>query len=901
MKRWKLITLISSLVLVIAVAVTLIIIFNYKKKDSVDYTYPSVIPEISNADESFFKVGSRDISNLEMYNMTIVSYGLSSLVDLMDQKIFDLSTVTLDEITEKKISLYASANGIEKEEVDFNNEEQTRIFQKQMALQGCMDEETIEKAIKLDIVRNKYAKEQLLKEIKEYTATENDPHFFSINQLNNASSELDEFKTTIKTIVLSFRSESEAVKLLKEFGVSTSNLNNGWKTEEGTPFTKEQIIDTYISMYNYINNKEYTIDDFPYVSATELSKISSVISNVVFNNYEDIDETIDLKKSYTYNPNKKSYLSNYYYLALRIDTNKPFDSDEFFAELDKFEISEKYQALFDKLVDNYLTTTYINKVLYQLRCEQKPKIYDERLDYGFSNQVVASLGDNHYTLTTDESKEIICEFNNKKITADELFQYMMANYGPIVSLQFVNFYILFNDTYSTIYNFETKTRLADYDASYEESINSLKKSLENGELEQYGYSRYYGFDNFLRDYGGLTYKDDAICLGSAYSLALSSYSGSRAYATSAATDELYAKFNQAYITKDITLSSFLNYFNNLDGEIKNSVVYQIIDNFNQFFSIKALSITYFKDTVGDANGEELTVEERSKAELLVNAVIYLAKNNPTNLSPSTDPVINLASRILTAVKAGKYRPYNDFNLSTVENRIDRLLLIYNVSPINDEVFGEFKQLNIRISNNGETTYVNNNATDEIKPVFRTLWLKILDGELLLDNGKYAYFERTKVINPPSTALKAVGITSSTPYYLMNGIEKNYKTTKYIITEVVNTTWYQFYEGEDKIITELIPANQRLDCLTIYYAISLIESAKRTQQQQKAYDDNAPVDFETPYVTNIVGPAYDKIVDSDLINKVLNNARAKLVENDTVYFNDNRFKEHCVLIMQLLSE
>lgn len=899
MKKWKLIVLISSLVLVVAVTVTLIIIFNYHKKDSGDYNYPSVIPAISDADETFMTLGSRNISNQEMYNMTITSYGSTSMVDLMDAKLFNLDDISASDVESAIKDLYASSNEIDLDEVNLEDAEQTKTFKDQMALQGAFTDEDIDFMIRLDIARNNYAKEQLLKEIKAFTKTEEQEHFFSENQVNTACSDLENFQTKVKAIILTFRSESEAVKLLKSHGISTSNLSLGWKTVDSVPLTKDQIIEKFIELYNDIHLTELTLDDFPYLSDSDVSNISSVISNTLFNKLVDIEDASDLLKSYTANPNNKSYLNNYYYLVLRIDTSEPLDIDAFFNEIESDTLSEEHKVLFDKLVDNYLTSTYINKKLYELRLSQNPKIYDERLDLAFEAQVTSSLGSG-YTLTTEENNKIIITFGDNQITADELFSYMIEHFGAVVSMQFVNFYCLMNETYSTVYNFETKTRLDDFDASYESSITPLKTSLENGELESYGYPATYGFENFLRDYGGLTYPDDAICLGEAYSLALSSYSGSKVYAVSSETDALYEKFNKAYLEHTLDLNDFLEEFNNAGEDVQNSVAYQIMKYFNEFFSVKAINLTYFVDENGDANPEELTKDEREQGELITNAFIYLAKNNPTNIGESLDPVVNLASQILKAIKAGNYAPYNSINLSTVEERLGRLITIYNLSSIDDEVFSSFKRLHLRIVLTSETTYTHENAVEGLKPVMKDLWLKILNKELLLDNGSYAYFERTTVVNPKSTALKAIGITTDTPYYLKNSVEVNNKVSKYIVNEVVNITWYQFYEGEDQVITEMLPPSQRLELLVTYYAISQISSENRTFQQQKLYEDYAPVDFESPYVTNIISAAYGVVIDSERITNTLNTLRIALLNNETVKFANSKYKSQSICIMELLN-
>ena len=206
MKKWKLIALVSSIVVAVAVAVTLIIIFT---SDSTGlgkkYKYPSKYPVITNKDETFITLGNRNITNEDIYNTGILSYGLTSLIDLVDQKIYDLN-VSEEEFAEYKKELYATYNSISIDEVTYS-EEQVEEFKKQMFLQGLYSDEDIEKAIKLDIVRTKYAKSQLAEDVKNYVPKEEEkdkkPFYFTDAQIKTAINNLTigiEFLLTYEVI-----------------------------------------------------------------------------------------------------------------------------------------------------------------------------------------------------------------------------------------------------------------------------------------------------------------------------------------------------------------------------------------------------------------------------------------------------------------------------------------------------------------------------------------------------------------------------------------------------------------------------------------------------------------------------------------------------------------------------
>ena len=118
MKKWKLIAIISSVLIVVALATTLIIIFtrnNNKPDDGSTYKYPSVEPTLSNPNDVFIQLGSRGVTNLEIYNAGILSYGLNVLNDLIDTKLFSDLNISDEELLNHKRSIYATYNEIEED------------------------------------------------------------------------------------------------------------------------------------------------------------------------------------------------------------------------------------------------------------------------------------------------------------------------------------------------------------------------------------------------------------------------------------------------------------------------------------------------------------------------------------------------------------------------------------------------------------------------------------------------------------------------------------------------------------------------------------------------------------------------------------------------------------------
>jgi len=909
MKKWKLITLISSGAVLIAAAITLTLIFTYKPKSEPDYQYPSVIPTILNKDETYVTIGSRNVTNEEVYNMAIVSYGLSTMLDLIDSKLFDLSLITEEEILDYKKELFASYNSISLDEVDLDDEEQTKTFIDQMTLQGFSSDEDIIDSIKLDLARQKYAKEVLASEINAYSPTIDMPTYFTESQVNQAISLFNDLVSKSKVVYISFRSRYEAIQLMQSLDINTNSLSNGWKKiSTGEAFTKDEIVDTYLSIYNKVYSKEMTIDDVPEISSSELSEVSSTLSVYVFSKLSDILSSDNPTNCYITDPNK-SYLASYYYLALRYDTTNKFTYEDFVRiytdGTDDLEEKEIYNKVKEKLEENVLTSSYINYQLYKNRLDKNISIYDERLDLAYYNQSLQTLGAG-YEMTTDESATIVCKAGDVKVNIDEFYNLLMKKYGAVISMQFMNFYMLFNESYSNVYNFETKTRLALFESSFCSNIEVLKESLEEGKYESYGYSRYYGWENFLRDYGGLTYIDDSVMLGDAYNLALAKYKNSKASTTNSLSDDLYEKFLSTYVQKDPSLRTTVEYFQSYLDEITDeatidTIYYQVINNFQSFFSIKASSFTYYFDNNGDGLADEVDSETDHLGQTLFNAMFYIAKTGVTKLSEKENMSddYKLAKEFLDEFNKGSYSS-KVLKGETIDERLSSLVSIYNTSSLDDKVFSKYKLLGIRIVSGASSTYTSALTTGVVAEVFKDIWHQVSTGTLLLnDNKTYASFKHASQINATLQTLSAEGIDSSNPYILGEFVNDSNKKSIYIITEVTNFTWYQYYTKDGVTVESLLPASDRLQILLDYYIISLIDSTDRTVEEQKRFDSSTPTDWEAEFVTNVISQAYNNIVIDTSISKKMNEQRKAYINNGIALFKDSSLKELSLKILDLL--
>ena len=265
MKKWKLITLTCSAILLVGIVVLLIVIFTDEKEET--YKFPTVQPTISNPTDVCLEVGNKKVTYKELYDLGLVSYGLTALIDLVDEMVIDVE-VTNAELEEHRKNLYAAYNEIELEEVDLEDHEQTEKFIEQMNYQGYMTTSEIDAAIKLDLKRNKLAEQMLINDINNFEPVKDkdgnitQEYYFSDSQISNGI--LNACPDKAEVIYLTFRSASEALQLMDEFDISRNGRDNGWTHKSsGESFTKEEIIDTFVKMYNKLNSTKITDNKYP--------------------------------------------------------------------------------------------------------------------------------------------------------------------------------------------------------------------------------------------------------------------------------------------------------------------------------------------------------------------------------------------------------------------------------------------------------------------------------------------------------------------------------------------------------------------------------------------------------------------------------------------------------------
>ena len=915
MKKWKLITLICSAILLVGIAVLLVVIFTDKNES--DYKYPTVEPTLSNPSNVCLEVGIKKVTYKELYDLGLVSYGLTALIDLVDDMIINVE-VTNAEIEEHRKNLYAAYNEIELENVDLEDKEQTEKFIEQMNYQGYMTTAEIDAAIKLDIKRNKLAEQMLKNDIKSFVPVKDDEgnviQDFYFNEVQISNAILSKCPDKAKLIYLTFRSSSEALQLMDEFDISRNARDNGWVHKStGKAFTKEEIIDTFIAMYNKVNAEDIVNNSYPTYTQKELAEISSTLASNIFTKLEDINTCSSLKASMTTSP--KQYANGYYYLAVKISTEKALTTQQFIEQFKANNLSENAKLVYDQLIDSTLSSSLINTYLYKNRFDAGIKIYDEGLDIKYTNSSASAMKGyvEMYQGTKEESSKYVLTINSngqeKNITADQLLDALLKRYGSLLATEFINRYMAFNKVYSTVYDYETATKLDKFTAFENAEILSYKAALEDGSLETYGYPKNYGWTNFITDYFGVQNEAELILIGEAYNLAYQNYSLSTFKLTNDVVNEIYEKFHLAYeLTREdvnnITIKEFEEFLATKNkADYENTLVYQMMNSLIKYFDVKAGTLKFYVDVNNDTKYDDLTDSTKQLGITLIDAFYAIASNSVDSLNDGS--VKALANNILNALEKGEFSPITSITGETIGDRLYSLVNLYNNCSVFASTLKVYKDAGIRLVIDTESSYTDESTDEELAVLLKDVWNQILRKELII-NGEAVYFPYTEYQNTAVNAKPAEGISTANPYR----IEEHYATENSVsvvfVTGATNSTWYNYFTDSVKMFpmttvdNKLVIDSTRVQDYLNYYILSERSESYLTVEESTILKNiGALSTYQKNYINNVLVAAHEVLAGDERISDSMYNYRKTAINNGTIKFSGALSKDTYLKLLDVI--
>ena len=498
------------------------------------YQYPSKAPLYTNGG-IFAEIGDLKISNADIYNRLMQSYGLEEIENAIDAELLKdvvltaeqekdfqdqmtnliYGTLELDELTaeekadaEKAFELDMMSNGLT---VDKNKKDSALYY---------------ENYYRLDYKRYVKTLEVLTKEIKEHDAEleeDEDPYFTDSSYVSYFNSN---FHKTYKLIIVTFESSKEAKDVMAQVGINVDALTAGWTNAKGDKLTEAQVLKAFEEMYEIAYNKDFEgAKEYTYQDLLALKGSSSADGAMVSkaNNLE--------AGEYTHGP--VTYANRFFLMyAEEVGTkyihsaDEEFiieDTDAYIADKDaNNNVTELTEAtkelLFSYLVEQEVgksSSAYennINRVMYELRQEAGLEIFAEGLENDYKsnyNSTFSALDITEYdefNATTNVSDTEVAKWNGGSLTVEEMFDALTARYGAVITLLFVQQYIVLTSKHNTIVNYITGEKLDSekYAELVEEDIDAYKESFEEGDFETYGFPASYGWENFVRDYLGLS-------------------------------------------------------------------------------------------------------------------------------------------------------------------------------------------------------------------------------------------------------------------------------------------------------------------------------------------------------------------------------------------------------------
>lgn len=900
------------------IVLSIFTIVSCKEKD--EYKYPSQVP-LYTSNGIFAEVGNLKITNQDVYNRLLQSYGLEELENAIDAELLKDVVLTADQEDDFKDQMTDLIYGtLDVEELtEEEKADAEKAFKREMISNGLIVDENskndplyYENYYRLDYKRYVKTLEVLTAEIKEHDKEleeDEEPYFTDAEYISYFTAN---FHKTYKLIIVTFESQKEATEAMKEVGINVDSVLGGWKNNENTPLTNEEVVAKFKEMYKLTYNEDCTgATEYTYADLLKIKGSSS--SSAIANKAANLENG-----EYTQGP--ISYADRFFlmyaeevgtdYVYAEDDTVKFADNETYIAKKDAdnniTEITDELKnALFSYLVDQELgasATAYennINRVMFELRQEAGLEIFAEGLEINYKSNyesVFSALDITDYEAfkaTTNVSSTEVAKWNGGSLTVDEMFNALTKRYGAVITLLFVQQYAVLTSKHNNVINYATGEILDNekYQEYVEEDIDAYKESFEEGDFESYGYPASYGWTNFLRDYLGLT-EEAAIIVdfnGTLYDDVLALYTKALYMAEVGDVEVIVLTDSENVKTYGLKSNKWKESHDTgvkvVDGEATPTVTLAWSDADIQGLPTvddKDKPIIYAKNDyyghfiLTTSTGKHLTNITADQAVLEAYDEIYEESFSATasglyvyydkDLDGTADEVAEenatlaqeLVNKVWDAAKA------LDSEKTIVEN-LNTVIREYELSASNTSWFA-YKQAGLRIKVISSSTYTNSSSLDEnVKIAVKGMWKDIVDftessltGQTLDPVYRYVKTDEVKTVNAYQFADKFGAVYADNGYY------------KLAVTKASARTAYEYKTS----------VKTQKPSLYIY------------EQYQLDSDDREITINCSTQITTYYTPAISRVAGSKVVNKeILSNSKELL---SSVKFTENNAKLHADL-------
>ena len=909
-------------------------------KEDDKYKYPSQVP-LYTSNGIFAEVGNLKITNQDIYNRLLQSYGIEELENAIDAELLKDVVLTADQekdFQDQMTNLIYGTLDLE-ELTEDEKADAEKAFKLDMISNGLnVDDKTnplyYENYYRLDYKRYVKTLEVLTAEIKEADAEleeDEEPYFTDNDYISYFTSN---FHKTYKLIIVTFESEKEALETMKNAGINVNSLLGGWKNADNEALTNEQVVEAFKAMYKKAYKEECTgATEYTYA---ELLKIQGTSSSSAI-----ASKAVNLGNGeYTEGP--LAYSDRFFLMyAEKVDNAYVNDNDDTFViEDNDTYITEKdannniveitdalKEKLFSYLVDNILAVSSsayennIDRVMYELRQAAGLEIFAEGLEieYKSAYETVFSTLDitdyEAFKATENVSSTEVAKWNGGSLTVEEMFNGLTTRYGAVITLLFVQQYVILNSEHNKVVDYATGQVLDQekYDEYIEEDIESYKESFENGDFETYGYPASYGWSNFLRDYLGLTEEaaiivdfngtlyDDVLALytkalymaevGDVEAVVLTNDEGVKTWGLKSDkwknTHDTGVKVVDENVLPAITIAweeADIEGVPTVDENDK-PIIYAKNDYYGHFVLTTAEGkyLLTTKANLKDVTVDQAVLEaydeiyEETFSATASGVYVYYDKDldGTADEFAEEDELAISAQQLVTLIWKAAKELYDAQDYSHKESMTTYLNAVVREFELASEnsysVWYSYKQEGLRVKVISSSTYSNSSSADEnIKTVVKKMWSDIVnyndeDGTATSLTGQnldpvYRYVKNSKVYNvTPYTFADKYG-----SFYADNGFYQ------LAVTKATARTAYEYKTS----------TKQQKPSLYIY------------EQYLLDSDDRDITINCSSQITTYYTPAINRVASSSVVNKsILTAAQAYL---SSVKFTENNAKLHADL-------
>lgn len=677
----------------------------------------------------------------------------------------------------------------------------------------------------------------------------------ALTKLTEVQSKLDEISNML-VFTDSVKKVQDAIDSLKKALEKESTENT--ETEKDETPSESTLIQSLIEVVENFNDLAYIFntdseDSKFYYSYSSLKEYDSNLPSEFKNNYieyvpyanDDAEASVNGEKWFS-----ASYVTSgdMYYIIMKIKEN------------DAPQLADVKEEIKETLLNEKLTTTYIETKIAELRKEKDFKVFDSQIE----NDYISNLSsyDVKYKQSKKDGSNVVFEIDGTKFTSDDLFKAMDKTSGTVTVISELSYRRMLNNAlFNTYYDPETGKWLGE---EGKEKREEIKESIEtqrlyylSGAYSSYGYDpSSMSWEDFLKNINGASDEKELAYLN-LYSQIVTDYLEKLMKTIYVSGEGKDTDFEETY--EEALNSKVWNLIkermeNSLEEEFTVNGVHLLVSAYetvNDAVNANSSSDSSSSTTVSALEPKDWTEEQRTLAkELIKEVMVYLATAEGT-YETKLQAVVSAYNNAPYAVKdsvTGEYvKIVNDsgteyeYYLECAECKID---------------LAKYKSAGLTLTYQSLGSFSNGKMVEAFEEAAKSIWLKDYEDKA---------FNRVTVYNE--------AIETEFGYHLyVNLNSSNY--TEYDSIKV-DASGKPVYENEE-LVTEksVLPSLYEIRLSLLLTALEAVDQTELSEED--AEELQARIDELKELYTTDIKTAVEKYA-TPIIDNLKNSSFASLVQ------------------------